>query len=97
MFMFTIQYKKNSQTVSIEGQFDHSKIGESKEIFEKIDNTCTVDMSGLDFLCSGGIGILVMTYTRLKSKGMDLYLTNLNEHIQNVFKTSNLDKIFTIK
>lgn len=95
--MFTIQYEKDTQTVSIEGQFDHSKVGESKKVFEKIENSCTVDMSRLDYLCSGGIGILVMTYSRLKSKGMDLYLTNLNEHIQNVFRISNLDKIFTIK
>ena len=54
-------------------------------------------MAGLDFICSGGIGLLVMTYSRLKKNGMNLYLTNLNEHIENVFKVSNLDKIFTIK
>ena len=95
--MFSIQYQKDLQILSISGQFDHSRVKESKEVLEKIENSLTINMTGLDFICSGGIGILVMTYSRLKKKGMDLYLTNLNEHIDNVFKVSNLDKIFTIK
>lgn len=95
--MFSIQYQEDSKIVNISGQFDHSRVRESKEILEKIENSLTINMTGLDFICSGGIGILVMTYSRLKKNGMDLYLTNLNEHIANVFKVSNLDSIFTIK
>ena len=95
--MFSIQYQEDSQIVNISGQFDHSKVRESKEVFEKIDNSITINMAGLEFICSGGIGVFVMTYSRLKKNGMNLYLTNLNEHIENVFKVSNLDKIFTIK
>ena len=95
--MFSIQYQEETQTLNISGQFDHSKVRESKEVLEKIENSLTINMAGLDFICSGGIGLLVMTYSRLKKNGMNLYLTNLNEHIANVFKVSNLDKIFTIK
>lgn len=95
--MFNIQYQENTKTLSISGQFDHSKIKESTEIFQKINNSFTVDMKDLNYICSGGIGILVMTYSRLKEKGMNLYLTNLNEHIEKVFKVSLLDNIFTIK
>lgn len=95
--MFSIDYKEEIQLLSITGQFDHSRIVESKTIFDKIRTTSTIDLQGLDYICSGGIGMLVMTYSRLKKNGMNLYLTNLNEHIQKIFKVSNLDKIFTIK
>ena len=95
--MFSIQYQEETETLNISGQFDHSRVRESKEALEKIENSLTINMEGLDFICSGGIGLLVMTYSRFKKNGMNLYLTNLNEHIENVFKVSNLDKIFTIK
>ena len=95
--MFSIQYQEETQILIISGQFDHSRVRESKEVLEKIKNSLTINMAGLDFICSGGIGLLVMTFSRLKKNGMNLYLTNLNEHIENVFKISNLDKIFTIK
>ena len=95
--MFSINYKEDSNLLSISGKFDHSQIRDSKEVFEKIITTTTIDMKDLEFICSGGIGMLVMTFSRLKKQGMNLYLTNLSDHILNVFKVSNLDKIFIIQ
>ena len=54
-------------------------------------------MSNLEYICSAGIGILVMTYSRLKEKGNNIYLANLNKDIKKVFKISLLDTVFEIK
>ena len=54
-------------------------------------------MSGLEFICSAGIGLMVMAYRKLKEKGEEIFLVNLNEHINKVFKLSLLDKVFKIK
>lgn len=95
--MFEIDFQENSSTLYLSGQFDHSKVRETKEVFDKINDTTTIDLNGLEFICSGGIGMLVMTFSRLKTIGKEIHLTNLNDHIRNVFKVSNLDKVFSIK
>jgi len=95
--MFQVEYNKDIQTVFLRGSFDASKAEEVKEVLTRVDKSVSVDMSGLDFICSAGVGLMVMTYRKLKEKGEDICLVNLNEHISKVFKLSLLDKVFTIK
>jgi anti-sigma B factor antagonist len=95
--MFQSIYNKDTQTLSLKGNLDASRIEVVKNTLEKIEGSVTVDMSGLNFICSAGIGIIVMTYRRLKENGENIYLANLNDHIKKVFKVSLLDKIFNIQ
>lgn len=95
--MFGIKIEEEAKTLFISGQFDHSKVVEAKDHFDKIQDTITIDMSELEFICSAGIGMLVMTFSRLKALGKEMHLSNLNTHIRNVFKVSNLDKVFSIR
>lgn len=95
--MFKVEYKQDSQTVKLSGNFDTSRAEEVKSVLENINSSVKVDMSELDFISSSGIGIMVMTYQRLKTNGENIYLVNLNENIKKVFKVSLLDKVFDIK
>lgn len=95
--MFHLEYNTDSHTLFISGYLDTAKAEEVKLLLSKIDNTITIDMSKLDFICSAGIGVMVMTYQRLKEKGKSIYLVNLNDHIKKVFQLSLLDKLFNIK
>jgi anti-sigma B factor antagonist len=95
--MFEIDYQKNFQIVRIFGSFDASKTKEVEDILGKINETFSIDMSELNFICSAGIGVLVMTYKRLKERGEKVYLTNLNDYIKKVFEASRLDTVFDIK
>jgi len=95
--MFQVEYNRDAQTLFLSGNFDAQRAEEVKEVFEKVDNSITIDMTGLDFICSAGIGIMIMAYRKLKEQGKDIYLINLNEHIKKVFKVSLLDKVFNIQ
>ena len=95
--MFRINFNKDTQVISLNGNFDASRADEVKLVLEQIDSSVTIDMSNLDFICSAGIGIMIMTYRRLKEKGENIYLKNLNDHIKKVFKVSLLDNIFSIE
>jgi len=95
--MFQVEYNKDIRTVFLSGSFDASKTEEVKEVFDKVENSINVDMSGLEFICSAGIGLMVMAYRKLKEKGEDIRLVNLNEHINKVFRLSLLDKVFKIQ
>jgi anti-sigma B factor antagonist len=95
--MFNVEYHEESSTVSLSGKFDASKTRETEDVLNDITTTVTVDMSNLKYICSAGIGILVKNLTRLKSEGHNLYLSNLNDHIDKLFRLSRLDTVFKIK
>jgi len=83
--MFQVEYNKDIQTVFLRGSFDASKAEEVKEVLTRVDKSVSVDMSGLDFICSAGVGLMVMTYRNLKEKGEDFCLVNL--------KTARVNKL----
>jgi anti-sigma B factor antagonist len=95
--MFNIEYSPDLETIFLRGNFDTSKAEEVIEVFDMVEKSVNVDMSELQFICSSGIGVMVTVYKKLKEKGEDICLVNLNEHISKVFKLSLLDKVFTIK
>jgi anti-sigma B factor antagonist len=95
--MFNIEYSPDLETIFLRGNFDTSKAEEVIEVFDMVEKSVNVDMSELQFICSSGIGVMVAVYKKLKEKGEDICLVNLNEHISKVFKLSLLDKVFTIK
>ncbi len=94
--MFKVEHNRNTQTIFLIGNFDSSKAEEVKAVFNDLEKSVTVDMSDLEFICSAGIGIMVMAYRSLKEKGEEIRLVNLSEHIKKVFEISLLDKIFNI-
>jgi len=95
--MFQIEYKKDSHTVNLIGKLDSSSSTDAKAVLDKIEDSITIDMADLNFICSAGIGTLVNTYSRLKKKGENVNLVNLNSHIKKVFEVSCLDTILDIK
>ena len=95
--MFEIEYNVETQTVHIAGKFEASKIMECQEVLDNIETSINIDMSKLEYICSAGIGVLVMTYSRLEDLGEKVSLSNLNSHITKVFQISLLDTVFEIK
>ncbi len=55
-----------------------------------MDLTKTVNIDSL------AIGYLVKLNRKMKKYGRILFLTNLNEHIQKIFRLTNMDKYFKI-
>jgi len=94
--MFNIEFKPKANTIYLSGKFDGSRVKVANETFDKITSSVTVDMENLDYISSAGIGILIQTYVRLKKSDQQIILTNLNNHIREVFKISKLDTVFDI-
>ena len=95
--MFNIEYNTDVNTIFLSGKFDGSQVNAANEVFNEINSTVTVDMKNLDYISSAGIGILTQTYVRLKKSNQKIILSNLNNHIREVFKISKLDTVFQIR
>jgi anti-sigma B factor antagonist len=100
----TLREGKRSITVSLSGALD----GENSASFlsamkQHIDlasqeqvSTLLLDLKGLSYASSAGIGIFISVLTVAKTEGIDLALSNLSEKVRGVFKLLGFESFFTI-
>ena len=93
--MIDIKTNGNNK-IYISGRFDASQTEKADNIFDLIDNDCTIDFTGLDYISSAGLGSLLKLHVRINKDGHKITLKNLNRHIREVFKYSKLDNVFII-
>jgi anti-sigma B factor antagonist len=58
--------------------------------------TVILDFSGLDYMNSGGIGLLVTLLVRAQRAGGRLVATGLSEHYRQIFSLTRLDEAIEI-
>jgi anti-anti-sigma factor len=93
--MFEITEGPNRELV-LRGRFDASQAEKAKTVFLSLSEGKTLDFSGLDYISSAGLGILLAAQKRLSARGQSLKLVNVNSHIKDVFHFSGFDQIFEI-
>jgi anti-sigma B factor antagonist len=94
--MFSVTINEDN-TINLSGRFDASQAEIAKQEFNKVMESAVVDFSGLDYISSAGLGVLLMTQKRLIGKGHKLKLVNMNNHVREVFKYARFDFIFEIE
>jgi anti-sigma B factor antagonist len=58
--------------------------------------TCIVDISGLRYINSSGIGVLITILTKFRNKGGEVYLMKPSESVQKLLVITKLNAIFQI-
>jgi anti-sigma B factor antagonist len=67
----------------------------ANSIEEKI-KTCIVDISGLRYINSSGIGLLITILTKFRNKSGEVYLMKPSESVQKLLVITKLNAIFHI-
>jgi len=57
----------------------------------------TLDMSGIEFVDSSGLGVLVAVLKRLRFVGGDLVIRAPSPNLRKLFGLTGLDKVFTVE
>ena len=94
--MFEIQVVGDGR-VTLKGRLDAAESDRALAVLRGLDRPLTVDLSGLDYISSAGIGVLIETYKRLNASGHTLKLVNLLPRVRNIFAYAGLDRILTIE
>jgi anti-sigma B factor antagonist len=94
--MFKIDVRGDGE-IALMGRFDAAQVENARSVFDKIDRTCWVDFTDLDYISSGGLSVLLGTQKRLSPAGHQLRLKHMNRHIREVFKYAGFDTIFEIQ
>jgi anti-sigma B factor antagonist len=58
--------------------------------------TCIVDISGLRYINSSGIGVLITILTKFRNKGGEVYLMKPSESVKKLLAITKLNAIFQI-
>lgn len=94
--MFEI--RNENGTVYLSGRLDAAQVEVAKGEFENLkDGAVVADFSGLDYISSAGIGVILTVYKRLNDAGHTFRLINMTDRIKNVFKYAGLDEILLIE
>src|SRR5262245_11055117 len=57
---------------------------------------CVVDISGLRYINSSGIGVLITLLTKFRNKSGELYLMRPSESVQKLLVITKLNAIFNV-
>jgi anti-sigma B factor antagonist len=94
--MFEIGLGDRGQVV-LSGRFDASQADKARAVFDALTAPTEVDLSGLDYISSLGLSVLLKTQKRLReSCGGGLRLVHVNKHIMDIFRFSGFQHIFEI-
>ena len=97
-----INFSENMLTAYLEGEIDHHSV---KPVREEIDNTIdrlqpkalALDFSGVTFIDSSGIGLVMGRYRKIAPYNAQLYVFNPPPSIAKVMRLSGIDKIAKIE
>jgi anti-sigma B factor antagonist len=84
-------------TVVVDGRLDASQCPAVQSFLDKVEGTVILDCSGLEYISSAGLGVLLKTQKRLTASGGKLRLTGVSRHLQDIFLYSGFDQIFEIE
>ncbi|HZE19768.1 MAG TPA: STAS domain-containing protein [Candidatus Angelobacter sp.] len=94
--MFEIQVEDGGR-VRLAGRLDAAQADRAKATLDMVKQSLVLDLSELDYVSSAGLGVIVMTFKRLRDSGLDFRLTNMKPRIRSVFVYAGLDRVFRLE
>ncbi len=94
----SVVIKRKTLIVSLKGELDHHSAKEVKDMIEEVIKNSGVenlifDLSGLSFMDSSGIGVVVGRYKLISSIGGRVAIIKGNRSIDRLLKMSGITKI----
>jgi anti-sigma B factor antagonist len=65
-------------------------------MIRKRPDRIVVDLSGVTFIDSSGMAVLIRAMQNMKEYGGNLSLSGMNDNVRPIFETARLDQIFVI-
>lgn len=94
--MLDIQQADGQQAVLLSGRLDAAQAERAQAFLDAVPAPCVLDLQGLEYISSAGLGVLLRTHKRLLADG-GIRLVNVNPHVIDIFRYSGMDKLFAIE
>lgn len=83
--------------LAMTGRLDAAEAASAQSYLDRVNGTVTLDCTGLDYISSAGLGVLLKTQKRLLAANGKLRLAGLKPHLLDVFTYSGFDQLFEIE
>jgi anti-sigma B factor antagonist len=83
--------------IRLSGRLDAAEADQALEDLQQVAGPMTLDLTGLTYISSAGLAVVVQVYKRLHAAGHDLRLVNLQPKVRNVFTYAGLHKLLNIE
>lgn len=93
--MFEIRLSDGGDVV-MTGRLDAAQCDKALKFLDGVASPRTVDLGGLEYISSAGLGVLLKTQKRAMASGQGLRLVNVNRHLQDIFRYAGFDRIFEV-
>ena len=97
----TFSNRKNSLIMSISGEIDHRyavriRNEADRRIVTYPDRHFIIDLTGVSFMDSSGIGVIIGRYKLIKSFGTTVSIVSSNPTLKKILEMSGIEKIIPI-
>jgi anti-sigma B factor antagonist len=93
-------HKGDACLVTLSGEVDvYTAPALRERLVEDIEGGCpmvVIDMSGVDFIDSSGLGVLVSALKRVSEAGITMRIVCDSEPVLKIFRITGLDKVFDL-
>jgi anti-sigma B factor antagonist len=100
MVKTTIEEIDGKYVVTLEGELDTAAAAEVEKTLQPLYNSegkdVIIDCTGLEYIASSGLRILISILKGAKARGSKVVLQNMNEDIKSVFKLTGFINIFEV-
>ena len=97
----TIQEQDGNMVAYLEGSLDTSTVPETEKamlpLYECEGKDVIFDCTGLTYISSAGLRIFLNVLKNVEEKGGQVYITNINDAVRNVFSITGFNNIFQFK
>ena len=89
-------------TLYFTGELDHhaakSAMQEMESLIEELlPSLCILDFSGLSFMDSSGLAVILKAYKQMKELGRTIRVEHPSKHILRVLKAGGIDRVVEIR
>ena len=94
----TTLVKDDKMIIYLSGEIDHHSAREIREgvdrlIFSHRPKVFILDLEGIDFMDSSGLGLVLGRYKKIKETGAEMYIANADERTMKILKMAGVDRL----
>lgn len=83
--------------VTVTGEWDAAQCSAAQAVLDGMVGDVTLDLAGLEYISSAGLGVLLKTHRRLAGIGGGVRLRGVAQHIRDILHYSALDMILQVE
>lgn len=94
----TTLVKDEKMIIYLSGEIDHHSAREIRDGADRLiishrPTTFILDLAGVDFMDSSGLGLVLGRYRKIKELGGDMFISNASARTAKILKMAGVDKL----